>query len=55
MGATPPQKKVKNPAASGGAFKDYKQKPIWVAGIEPATQIAHSSPPQAAGHPERFS
>lgn len=28
---------------------------IWVAGMEPATQIAHSPPPQAAGGNERFS
>jgi NADH dehydrogenase FAD-containing subunit len=52
--------KVKNPAASGGALKTHQkqiqlQKLIWAAGIEPATQIAHASPPQAAGHPERFS
>src|SRR5207249_10161180 len=27
---------------------------ILAAGIEPATKIAHSPPPQAAGQPERF-
>jgi len=43
----------KEPRRKRRGFKRLK-KPIWVAGIEPATQIAHSSPPQAAGHPERF-
>src|SRR2546427_4896627 len=32
----------------------YPLKLILAAGIEPATKIAHSPPPQAAGQPERF-